>query len=49
MIMKPKQLIMPKLDDAKELSPAELNNIRFSTKHTVLTPELLEQMYNRPR
>lgn len=42
--MKPKQLVMPQLDDAKELRPAELNNIRFSTKHTVLTPELLEKM-----
>lgn len=42
--MKPKHLVMPALSDAVELRPAELNNIRFSAKHTVLTPELLEQM-----
>lgn len=35
---------MPALSDAVELRPAELNNIRFSAKHTVLTPQLLEQM-----
>lgn len=35
---------MPALSDAVELRPTELNNIRFSAKHTVLTPELLEQM-----
>lgn len=42
--MKPKHLVMPALSDAVELRPMELNNIRFSAKHTVLTPELLEQM-----
>lgn len=35
---------MPALSDAVELRPAELNNIRFSAKHTVLTPQFLEQM-----
>lgn len=41
--MKSRQLIMPALDDIQELSPAELNNVRLSSNHTVLTPQLLEQ------
>lgn len=32
------------LESARVLSALELNNYRFSDKHTVLTPELLEKM-----
>lgn len=30
--------------DAKPLSAAQLNNVRFSTKHTVLTPETIAKL-----
>lgn len=30
--------------DAKPLSAARLNNVRFSTKHTVLTPETIAKL-----
>ena len=39
--MKPKTIKMPQLDGIKEMGAADLNNVHFSTKHTVLTPELL--------
>ena len=29
---------------AKELSPLELNNIKLDSKHTVLTPQYLEDL-----
>lgn len=39
-----KPIHRPSLDHARVLSALELNNYRFSDKHTVLTPELLEKM-----
>lgn len=39
-----KRIHRPTLETARELSALELNNYRFSGKHTVLTPELLEKM-----
>lgn len=39
-----KPIHRPALDHARVLSALELNNYRFSDKHTVLTPELLEKM-----
>lgn len=35
--------IMPP-QGAHPLSAAELNNVRFSTKHTVLTPEVVARL-----
>lgn len=32
------------LDTAKELSPMDLNNIKLDAKHTVLTPQYLENL-----
>lgn len=40
----PKQIPHPDLKDAEKLTPLDLNSFRFDPKHTVLTPELLEQM-----
>lgn len=39
-----KRIHRPTLETARVLSAMELNNYRFSGKHTVLTPELLEKM-----
>ena len=39
-----KRIHRPTLETARLLSALELNNYRFSGKHTVLTPELLEKM-----
>lgn len=39
--MKPKQIPRPNLTSAKELSPLELNDIKFSNKQTVITAEEL--------
>lgn len=39
-----KRIHRPTLESARMLSALELNNYRFSGKHTVLTPELLEKM-----
>lgn len=33
----------PKLDSARQLSPMELNKIRFSQKRTILTPAILDK------
>ncbi|MCM1505148.1 MAG: hypothetical protein NC127_08120 [Muribaculum sp.] len=41
---KVKTISRPVLESAKQLSPTELNKIRFSAKRTVLTPERLEKM-----
>lgn len=38
----PKQLTHPELTDAVKLSPLDMNNIKFTGKHTLLTPEVLE-------
>ena len=32
------------LTNAKELSPLDLNNIKLDIKHTVLTPQYLEDL-----
>ena len=32
------------LPSAEEMTPLELNNIKLSVNHTVLTPEYLEQL-----
>lgn len=34
----------PQFKDASKLTAVELNNIHFSGKHTVLTPEQLERI-----
>lgn len=38
---KPKQIPRPDIKDSKILTPMELNNIRFTGNHTVLTPDNL--------
>lgn len=38
-----KEIKRPELDKSEILTAVELNNIRFSMKHAVLTPELLEE------
>jgi hypothetical protein len=40
--MKPKQIPGPDLPSAQVLSPMELNNLKFTDRHTLLTPEVLE-------
>lgn len=40
--MKPKIIPHPDLPNAKKLSILELNNVRFTGKRTVITPEKLE-------
>ncbi len=39
-----KKITRPQLTDAVKLTPRELNDMRFSQKHTVLTPEQLEKL-----
>ena len=34
----------PEISSAKELSPLDLNNIKLDIKHTVLTPQYLENL-----
>lgn len=33
----------PDLGDARQLTPLELNAMHYDVRHTVLTPEVLEQ------
>lgn len=40
----PKVIQSQQLHDAKKLSALELNALRIGNKHTLLTPELMEQM-----
>ena len=40
--MKPKHISRPDVQSAMVLSPMELNNLKFTDRHTLLTPELLE-------
>lgn len=35
--------MFPEIPSARVLTPLELNKIRFSDKHTVLTPDILEE------
>lgn len=39
--MKPKQIARPDLKSAQQLAPMQLNDLKFTDTHTVLTPELL--------
>ena len=39
-----KKITRPQLPDAVKLTPRELNDMRFSQKRTVLTPEQLEKL-----
>ncbi|MCM1355898.1 MAG: hypothetical protein NC212_05795 [Staphylococcus sp.] len=39
-----KKIIRPQLKSAVKLSPREMNNIRFSSKHTVLSPKQLGKL-----
>ncbi len=41
---KPLSIPHPDLKEAVKLSPLQLNEIKVEEKHTVLTPQLLEQM-----
>lgn len=34
--------MFPEIPSARVLTPLELNKIRFTDKHTVITPEMLE-------
>lgn len=38
-----KNIPHPQLDSATEMTAADENRIRFSGKHTVLTPQTLDQ------
>lgn len=40
----PRQIERPTLPDAKPLTAAELNSLKFTDRHTLLTPEYLEKM-----
>lgn len=40
----PLQIRRPELKDARTLGPMELNAIKFTDRHTLLTPGLLEKM-----
>ena len=40
----PKKIARPTLPDARPLSALEMNALKFTDKHTVLTPEYLEKM-----
>ena len=35
------------ISSAKEMSPMELNNIKLDDKHTVLTPQYLEDLIEK--
>lgn len=39
-----KKIVRPELKSAVKLTPREMNDIRFSRKHTVLTPAQLEKL-----
>lgn len=39
-----KEIPRPTLSSGRKLKPLELNNIRIGRKHTVLTPEQLEEI-----
>ncbi len=39
---KPKDIERPDSSVAQPMKPAQLNKLRLSTRHTVLTPEMLE-------
>lgn len=41
---RPLQIARPELKGARALSPMELNAVKFTDRHTLLTPELLEKM-----
>ena len=38
-----KHIPYPQIKDAKVLTPNELNALRFTGKHTLLTPEILSK------
>lgn len=40
-MQKPKQIPRPDLQDAQKLTPLQLNALKCSRKHTLLTPEQL--------
>lgn len=44
-----KKIIRPQLASAVKLTPREMNDIRFSSKHTVLSPEQLAKLSRRPQ
>ena len=41
-----KQPMIPDVDGIKKMSPLEMNGIRFSKQHTVLTPEVIVSLEN---
>lgn len=43
------QIKRPQLNSATALTALEMNNILFDKKHTVLTPQLLEQISKKPK
>ncbi len=43
----PKNIPHPNLRNAEKLSPLQLNEIKIDEKHTVLTPQLLEEMASK--
>lgn len=38
-----KKIVFPDIVGSRTMTAVELNRIRFSVRHTVLTPELLSQ------
>lgn len=48
MMKRPLQIAPPELKSARRLSPMELNGVKFTDRHTLLTPELLEKMKSGP-
>lgn len=38
----PRHIDHPRLKSAVRLTPREMNDLRFSRKHTILTPDLLK-------
>lgn len=43
----PKNINPPKFEKARKLSLLELNQMKASDKHTVITPELLAKMTSK--
>lgn len=41
-MVKPKQIPHPDLKNARKLTPLQLNALKCSRRHTLLTPEILE-------
>ncbi|MCM1111474.1 MAG: hypothetical protein NC336_09710 [Clostridium sp.] len=44
---KPLKITSPEFVSARKLTPLELNALKYEPRHTVITPELLEEIGRR--